>query len=440
MIANIVLWLITRFVQFIGVIAVLSGISLAEPLFEYLIAMRAGEPWVIGELGLRFVKVAGPVYFGGFMVVGMQLFWRILRMLERREKQFPREPWRWNPQWDTNRIRLNNRALFGVLAFFWGLYVLIMLPAGVYMASIKLKAAIYTFVGVFGLILFVISKTTWRNRRWNRSELIMGTMPGVIGGPFRAVAVLPEVFPPDSQFRVQLKCIRKETFSSKGGNTSRTNTETLWQTEAIIGRQIDAETHGTTAIPISFAIPFDCQPSDFKPGGGRGRRVSIDWVLVVKLRSETDLREAAFPVPVYRTSESSPDFRLDDEAIKPYLVKTDVEAILDRMGMRREQRIDGSEQFSFGMRTPGVLRGVVFLVTICIAAIVASFVWLASPVVYFAALLPAVMLLASVWGLFEILCWKSTMTIGPHEVTVECGYTGLTVHNISVQPDVRQSR
>lgn len=424
MIANVVLLLITRFVQFIGLIAVLSGISLAEPLMEYLGAIRAGEPWVIGELGLRFAKVAGPCFIGGFMVIGMQFFWRNHRMPERREKQFPLEPWRWNPQWNTNRIRLNNRVLYAVLAFFWGFLAFIVLPVGVYLASIKLKTGIYTFIGVFGLILFVISKTSWQNRRWNRSELIMGTMPGVIGGPFRAVVILPETFPPDAQFRVQLKCIRRETLSSDGDESIRTNTETLWHTEAVIGRQVPAETPGTTAIPVSFAIPYDCRPSDFHISGVRTERVSIDWVLVVKLRSDTDFREAAFPVPVFRTGASSETFRLDDEAIRPFLAKTNAEAILDRMGLRRERRIDGSEQFSFAMRPPGILRGVVFLVVICLSAIVASFVWLTSPVSYFAALLPAAKLLASAWGLFEILFWSSTMIIAPNEVTIENGYSG----------------
>ncbi len=416
MYTTIVLTLITRFAQLIGVVAVLTGVSMADALWEYLTIIRLNQPWTAGELGLRFVKVAGPCFVGSFMVIGTQYLLQTVTIAERRKKQFPQEPWRWNPMWDTNHIRLNNRALVMVLLFFWGIFVFIVLPAGICMASIKLKAGIYFFIGAFGLVLFGISNHFWKNRRWNRSELIMGTMPGVIGGPFRAVAVLPEVFPPDTQFRLQLRCNRT-TFRRGGrGESTSSHTDTIWQTEVTVGRQIDSQSSDKTAIPVSFAIPYDCQPTE------TAHRSSTDWFLVLKLRSEQDLREAVFPVPVFRTANSSPDFRPEDEAFKPFIAKFDVSTILERIGMRREQRIDGREQISFSMRQPGILPGVTLLAVVCISAIVASFVWLTSPVVWFAALLPAVLLLISLWGLIEILFWSSSLSIGPDEVTIEAGY------------------
>ncbi|MFO0972904.1 MAG: hypothetical protein U1A27_05635 [Phycisphaerae bacterium] len=235
---RIIVLLIGLFVEAVGLFLLLTGLSFVPPLRAYVVTIFAGHDWTHGELARRFLAVSAPSFGGMLATVGMAFLVRSAWRRSVASEAFADRPWLANPEWASKRVVLSNRGIAVTILIVWLIYLLIVVPGGVMLAAVKLKAGIYAFVGVFGLILLGFTRVTWTNRQWNRSELRLNTLPGVIGGPFSGVAVLPLSFPAGTAFRVALKC---EATSRVGGTRSdHSETVVIYQNEEIIDRAIDS--------------------------------------------------------------------------------------------------------------------------------------------------------------------------------------------------------
>ena len=85
-------------------------------------------------------------------------------------------------------------------------FVLIALPPGIYLASLKNPGMIHAFLAVPALFLLFFMRLCWINRLRNRSTLRLETLPGLIGGSFAGIATVPLSFPKDTTFHVKLRC------------------------------------------------------------------------------------------------------------------------------------------------------------------------------------------------------------------------------------------
>jgi hypothetical protein len=325
--------LISVFAQSVAAIGILIGWGYVAPLVQYVSAAMQGQPWLAGELALRIVRVTGPVLLGMSVIVGVVWLLWSSHVTRTRMRQHPTEPWMWQPEWAEKSIQLSNRLAIGIVAVSATFYGLVVVPLGIYLASLKNAWVVYSFVRVVVFFLLIYFRILWVNRRWNRSHLQLDTLPGVIGGHFAAVATIPESLPAGTVLRVALRCDM-----TRRSSTPADGREDL--VDAVIGTQRSSNGHSTmrtssifedsttvtietatgdaaprpapeTVIPISFPIPNDL-PSSGKqpsvPSDDPYRRTRItdfcQWHVQIRLEQSSRLQEVLFEVPVFSLASS----------------------------------------------------------------------------------------------------------------------------------------
>lgn len=303
--------------------AMLFGASGVPALAGQLSMVLHGEPVQAGELALQVVSVTGPLLLGSMLLVGGVWHLRSQWAMRRRVRQFPEQPWLWRTDWAAGMVRLSNTptAVFTVLAT--AFYVLVLLPLGAYLASLKNPGLVWSFLAVTGLFLLIFMRILWASRRWNRSTLAISTLPGKIGGSFSGVVTLSEHFPVGTVFRVALRCdVTRSTsaatehhddvtdvlLGAKHSNTdvrSTTKTTTLHEQHDVATVASASPAANGTVLPVSFNIPLGLPSSgDSKPGALKSSyptriKEQRNWFVQVKADSKTDLREVLFTIPVF---------------------------------------------------------------------------------------------------------------------------------------------
>jgi hypothetical protein len=194
---------------------------------------------------------------------------------------------------------------------------------------------------------------------------------------------------------------------SESGGTS-----VLWREETTIERPLATPDHSIVALPVYFAIPYDCQQCD--PNDTRRH-----WRLRVgpeKTRREDDVE---FDVPVFKTSASSPQYVADPGLLAGYETVIDDATALAEGGGRWGTVPSGGDEWQFSLFRPWILIGGLVMVAACVAAIaaVAYFHW------HWAwALLPALFGVLLSLGLAELLLWGSRLRVREQTVEVTAGY------------------
>ncbi|HUP78059.1 MAG TPA: hypothetical protein VM260_05795, partial [Pirellula sp.] len=219
-------------------------------------------------------------------------------------------PWLAVPQWASKRIRLSNLRLCIIFACSLWVYVTNLAPLliGLEWSSPK---------WMIGIGIYCISMATyryWRTWSWNSAELQLATLPGVIGGPFSAAFLIRKRFPPDSIFEASLRC----TYRIPSDGDSSHDEKTHWSSTIEI-KAIPSSGNGVTAVPLSFAIPFQCPSSQLIDEPTR-ERDHVRWTLKVRRKNLFSTAVSTFVVPVYRTSDSQIDYEPDEMLLAPFQV------------------------------------------------------------------------------------------------------------------------
>jgi hypothetical protein len=330
------------------------------------------------------------------------------------EAAHPAEPWKWRPDWAAGEVRSSSRAaLLGVslFALFWNL---VTAPA-LFAAWPKLLEAprpamlvmlVFPAAGVALLAAAAYQFARWR--KYGNPVFRMAAVPGVVGGPLAGVIRVPAHVTPADGFRVTLRCVERVTTGS--GKNRHTSDRELWQAERTISRELLANDPTQSAIPVLFGIPFDARESGQAAGA---------WPVIWRLEASAatpgiDFR-ASFDVPVFRTAASSPDYRLDERAIAPYVRPPDRGAELSAARIRRELRAGDTVVFHLGMaRAPGMAAA-----TTVFCAAWWGVVWL---LFHFR----APWLFRGVFGLFGVLAGWGALAAWFHTRTIEVSRGALT--------------
>lgn len=316
--------LISVFAVCVAAIGILIGWGYVAPLVQYVSAAMQGQPWLAGELALRIVRVTGPVLLGMSVIVGVAWLLWSSQVTRNRMRQYPDQPWMWQADWAEKMIRLSNRSAIWIVVLSTAFYSLVLIPLGIYMASIKLNWVVYSFLGAIGFFLLIFSRILWVNRRWNRSFLRLDTLPGVIGGRFAGVATIPESLPIGTVLRVTLRCNitqssstpadgRKDLVDAVIGTQRSSNGQSSLQTSTIFEDHfmftVDptaSTADATTVVPIAFPVPPDLPSSGKLPSSSSGStRITefCQWQVQLKHQQATDLREIVFEIPVFGVNE-----------------------------------------------------------------------------------------------------------------------------------------
>lgn len=314
---------ICLFAQCIAGLGILFGLGHVTQTLKLASTAIQGQPWQGGELARLIALVCGPVLLGLFTLVGLAWYLWSSQIMRQRMRQYPDEPWMWQSDWAEKTIRLSNHSALWITMCASALYGLVVVPMGIYFASLKNARLVYVFLGAVGCFLLIFFRILWVNRQWNRAHMRLETLPGVIGGRLEGVATIPDLIPEGRLMRITLRCDmtrsarsspdQREDFVDLVTGTERSsNGQSSLQTQTIYEEhqlftvtQASLET-AATVLPVSFQIPGNL-PSSGKqlPSApdGQSHRTRINdycnWRVQIKLDQSSDLREVLFEVPIF---------------------------------------------------------------------------------------------------------------------------------------------
>ena len=402
-----------RAFQLFCLLFVLVGLANINPLIAAIEAAIKGAI-SIPDVCWKILPVTGPLIPALACIAVAQIILKHIKPSTHK----PSEPWMANPMWAAKHIRLNNRGLFWSVAMCFLFYIGIAIPLSI---GTK-KTPFLVFCGIFGLILFLIARVFWLNRKWNTSELRMAIVPGVVGGPFSGVAILQQTFPAGTAFDVCLKCQQTKTYrvADRSGRSSRT--ETAWSSTISIDKPLPPDAPNRTLVPFSFAIPFDCEPTS---PSYNSSSILTQWQLVVQQKGKVGHGGAVFTVPVFRTAESRRDFEFDEELIASYQQEVDLESVLSRLQLKQETLKEGGKRLSFAFWNTSTAIAISVMLLVCLT-IIGAFFWFVPNIfgAAFAAIFPGVFFVAGLYTLLDMWLWKSSIEIDKQGIRCVSGWSG----------------
>ena len=238
----------------------------------------------------------------------------------------PDEPWLWRKAWADGKINSSDKvAVLCPVAFalFWNLFPALiwyhlwraerLLPKD----RIALYFAIaFTVIGVVLLVWALVAILRWW--KYRRSLFEMASTPGVIGGQLAGVVRTSVKVEPEDGFHVKLSCVHCE--NTRHGSKSRIVRNLVWQEEQTISHDLLKYNADGSAIPVQFQIPHECRPTDDQDANS-----VVLWNLTVAAKTPGLDYHATFEVPVFKTTESDPNFVVDRSLIAKYTAREDPE-------------------------------------------------------------------------------------------------------------------
>ena len=384
---------------FCGVGLICVVLALRELLSEQ---PEMGTVLFLGLFGLVFEGV------GLWMILRALKGYKSSQQVDERKTQHPDKPWLWREDWTSRLIPDSNRLSLSYIWFFavfWNLIsaplVLMVLPREVLQNRTypALLGLLFPLVGA-GLLIWAI-RATLRWKKFGTSILELETLPGVIGGHLKGILQTRTALLPEEGLSLKLTCINR-TVSGSGKNRS-VNEKILWRERQVIPRdRIEGRRQGSS-IPFTFEIPYDSKETDRKNMDN-----AILWYVDAAAGVPGVDYGAQFEVPLFRTSESNPDFAPAREAEVP-------EQMAEDLTQRGSQ--GGGTEFYFA---PARNVKVALFVTV-FALIWSAFIW-------FMMTHGAPIFFPIFFGLFDLLLLYAVLQLwfGVSKVLIESGQLTVT--------------
>jgi len=215
----------------------------------------------------------------------------------------PSSPWLWREDWASGRMRSSKGAVAAVACVmavaFSGFSIPLVMRATEILEKEGLGALLAASlfpVAALGLSYWAVRETA-RWLRFRGSQLELETIPGVVGGPFRATVHAGGLLTPQGGFEARLSCQKR----TRSGN--KTQSTTIWEDDLTIPTAQLMRGPFGTAVPVAFEVPFECEPSSADPTV----LPSVSWRLEVAAEIEGADFSALFDVPIFKTDSSSPE-------------------------------------------------------------------------------------------------------------------------------------
>jgi hypothetical protein len=356
-----------------------------------------------------------------FALFGALLFWGSSARL-RREKRFasaktehPNEPWLWRDDWARGRIGASSRGMRWIVATLAAIHLFIVLPLG-FLILDEWQQPLFGWIGIVLLVIaWGMIGLTWRRfrhvGRYEQAEFQMASVPGVIGGPLAGIVHIPAKTSPDSDLQVSLECV----LHVPGGEDRSSREDVLWRGGTTVDRTLSSPDPYKVAIPVHFAIPFDCQPSD-PPD-----RAQVRWQLKVGKDTTNSDQHARFVVPVYQTAESSDHYRPDPSVMEPYEKDVTPDEVLQKTTYHVAPLPGGGEEIRFSYFQWATLMGAFIVLALCGGGIGAILYFDWHPAI---TILPGIFMFFVVLGLLGMLLWGCRLQFERDTVTVTSGLLG----------------
>jgi len=231
--------------------------------------------------------------------------------------------------------------------------------------------------GIFPLLGVIIGVFSLRNilllMKYGEPVLRIKSASGMIGGKLEGEIEIPANISPKDGFNLTLSCIHRTITDS--GKYCSVDEKVIWREK----KKILSAENGGSSIPVLFGIPYHGTDST------RGTDCSNDsvyWKLEVSASLPGLDFNQKFIVPVMKTKESSPDFKLVET--KESGVKETFSEYLESQGIRLEELSKTEKTFIFSaFRDPrdSITALVIGLVPALVATIIfltkgTSLIWL----------------------------------------------------------------
>lgn len=389
------------------------------------LAAMLGFTQIEGDREAIFVLPIFALVFGGVgagLIVAGVAAGRKEQEVNRLRAEHPDQPWLWNADWASGRIRPASRGGATALWIFGLLWTLISSPV-LFLAIPQelakgnraiLVALLFPVVGL--AILAVAVRATIAARKFGEAVFEMDRVPGVLGGSLRGRIRIRLELGSTDRVRLVLASIRRWT-SGSGKNRS-TREEVLWQEMRDVAAGQVVFDGLSQVVPVDFTVPFDCDPTDSSvPDDQRLWRLQ----LVAELPGvDADI---PFEVPVFRTPESRPE--LDRAKVDAPSRESLAAAPPDfaRLRISVAPSPDGGTEYRFPMaRNVGSAIAVTIFTAICCGAI-ALMIAFGAPKLF-----PAIFGLFGallVWGTLEAwFRWRRVVVRSPG-LLLESGMLGV---------------
>ena len=257
-------------------------------------------------LGLALCMVLGLI--GGVLLVRKRN--ADIKHKKEMKRLHPDEPWLWQSKWEGGKMTSSSKGTFIFLLVMFGGFSLIGWP-GLYLCLpgiikgnyVGLLSAIAPLIGL--ALGYSALCSLNRYRKFGESVFQMACMPGVVGGELAGVIHTKASQIPDGGFVLKLQAIR--TTTSGSGKNSSTRQKIVWEDTHCVSVNLGASGgDGNVVLPVSFAIPFECQSSSETPTSNP----RINWILSADAKFPGTDFHFEFDVPVFKTPESQENFQL----------------------------------------------------------------------------------------------------------------------------------
>jgi hypothetical protein len=287
--------------------------------------------------------IFGVVFSGvGFGLIYLTLWGsKLLQRQNRIQVEHPTEPWLWREDWAQGRANSKTRPgmIAGwVFAVFWNavsmpIAFLVLPAAAKQKGPIVYLALIFPGIGIF-LLISAIRKTI-AYFEFGKTFFEMASVPGVVGRELKGVIQARFPHSPDHGVHLRLSCVHRVTSGS--GNSQSTTERILWRDEADLSSAHLYPGPAGTAIPVSFPIPLDAQPTE-----KLNARDEFSWVLEALADVPGVNYHDIFEVPVFRTQQTPAQAQEEAEV---FAQPQGTQAITrpDKLSVEVRQNTEGTE-------------------------------------------------------------------------------------------------
>jgi len=282
-------------------------------------AIRWGQTIFMSLFGLLFASVGA-----GVLWLAQYSRKSIIRE-NKREQLYPNEPWRWKDEWQTPEVKSNSKAGFYtslVFAAFWNMISWPILIV-IWKDLVSMENPIILIVLLFPIVGIFLGQWAFKSyKQWQyfgNSTFALDTYPAALGHALSGRLRVSSTPPSDTEFLVQLACIRRTQTGS--GDNRRTVETILWEDQQSIPAHVGSQ-RDMFELPIHFELPADVEPSSVEDG-----YPDILWRLNVDAEAGRIDFDQNFEVPVFDPSEYAvdvPDMAYNQaEASKVYTYEGD---------------------------------------------------------------------------------------------------------------------
>ncbi len=214
------------------------------------------------------------------------------------KNQYPQQAWMWREDWAQGFATASEKRGSIVFIVLGSLFIAFTSPA---MMNLQKELALQHYKILVALViplvgLFMVLKGVQKYllvKKWGDPKFVfskVGTLGGKLTGNISVKCNFSEP--------IKVTLANKRVSTTDTGDDQKTFTHILWQSETEIQAQSSID---GSIIPIQFHIPFDLRATE-----DINSKDSIQWELVVQSPQNNFL--TTYLVPVFKTSESNPNF------------------------------------------------------------------------------------------------------------------------------------